>query len=606
MADRGDQHTIRLQGHVAAAGLTTLDWQEQLNGGSTGHCRELVVVADAVLYYRTELVADLTRFGCPPRSESTGDLIAAAVRSWGDDAPLHLEGDYAYVAFDTTTGRGYAARDPIGSRPLYFVHTTVGLAIASAPSALVAAGFASSALNNAWLAELCAGFVNVGSETAYRQVAALRQGERLRFGVGVTTAVDQWWSPPAFTEDGTSRVAFADAAVELRELIVSAVRERLDPQRATFVSLSGGRDSSAVYAAGRRLAGDRVRAISLSYPVGDPGREDETIREILEMCGGQPRWIDTDQLPLFRLQGTGTIRPDAFTHPYESPTAAIADSAGAEGGRIVLNGLGGDTLFHSEHSFLADLVFAGRWVDLRREWRLQGGGFDPAMFFRWGLLPRLGPVARDFVAAARGGRRLQDVWDPPVPGWIRGGDDTHATIRERAWREPVRELRADGAGDRERRLMVLGPFAGRVVPEYSRVSLSRGIEQRSPLYDSRIISFAATRPRAERQRGGDYKRLLRAAMEPWLPVSVTGPRLNPTGFSGGYFRRLAMAELPQLIGTQRDKLIADEAGLIVAKKYRAELHRFTESGEHGQLPALVFTALVESWLRSQSADSDRR
>jgi hypothetical protein len=180
-----------------------------------------------------------------------------------------------------------------------------------------------------------------------------------------------------------------------------------------------------------------------------------------------------------------------------------------------------------------------------------------------------------------------------------GSQLTDATL-ERAWREPVRVLGPGGAGDRERRLMILGPFAGRVVPEYSRVSLGRGVEQRSPLYDQRIIAFAASRPRIERQKGGDYKLLLRASMERWLPATVTGPRRNPTGFAGGYFRRAARLELPQLIGGPGDMLRTDELGLVIAKTYRAELHRFAESGDHGQLPALVFTALVESWLRSMA------
>lgn len=594
MKDRGTTVATALDSSTVALTAITSDWQEALTGGSIGQHGDVFVVADASLYYRDALVKKLASAGMQPRTNGAGDLIAAAVAAWDDDATIHLEGDFAYVAYRIATQRGHAARDPVGSRPLFYSQTGDALSIASSPAALVAGGVAST-LNLDWLRELCAGMVNVGNETAYRDISALRQGERIRFGADRRAVIDSWYSAPEFTESGTTNVSFDDAALELRSLIVDAVRERLDPARPTFVSLSGGRDSSAVYAAGRRLVGEDVRSISLSYPAGDIGREDETILEVVARCGGDPKWIDTEQISLLEHVAALGHRPDAFVHPYESTVNAISDRVAASGSRVILNGLGGDTLFHAELSYLSDLALGGRIGEFRKEWKAAGGKADARLLFRWILLPRLGPTARGLIGTLRGGRRVHDVWDRAAAPWIAG----ESGLTARSWREPTSKM-GRSAADRERQMLLLGPFAGRIVPEYSRISLARGLEQRSPLYDSRLIRFAATRPRAERRTGGDYKRLLRASMTDWLPTSVTGPRANPTGFAGSYLRRRAQVELPQLIAGFGDTLRVADLGLVFAKPYRDEIDRFARTGNREHMAALVFTALVESWLRGQS------
>lgn len=596
MPERGTVTEFALESEQVALVAAKFDWQEQLNGGSVGRCHDVYVVADATLYYRDDLVRRLANAGVRTTSQGSADLIAAAALAWDDEAPAHLEGDFAYVAYRVTSRRGHAARDPVGTRPLFHCESARGLVIASSPAALVRGGVASRELNTDWLAELCAAAVNVGNETAFRSVTALRQGERVRFGFSSAPRTDEWFNPPAFTEEGTTSTCFKDAAVELRGLIVDAVRERLDPEHPTFVSLSGGRDSTAVYAAGRHVAADRVKSVSLTYPPGDAGREDETILEVLAQCGGTPTWIDSHRVPLLAHLSESAAGPDAFLHPYEGTTRALAESAAASGARVILNGLGGDTLFHAEHSFLADLLVRGHWRAFRSEMKALQVTANVRGVLRWGVLPRLGPGPRRLAAAIRGGRHLHDIWDQPLPPWI---TVSPANVSERAWREPVRRLGRSGAADRERRLMLLGPFAGRVVPEYSRISLALGIEQRSPLYDMRIIRFAASRPRDERRTGGEYKRLLRASMVGWLPRSVTDSRNSATGITGDYFRQKMALELPHLVATYGDRLALEELGLVFASRYRAEVNGLARTGDHQNTPALVFTALTESWLRQQ-------
>jgi asparagine synthase (glutamine-hydrolysing) len=210
LADRGSETRQALDAPGALLATTVFPWQEELNGGAVGRWNDVHVVADATLYYRPTLVRSLTNAGFPPRSTGAGDLIAAAVAAWDADAPRHLEGDFAYIAYRVTEHRGHAARDPVGTRPLFLTRRSDGLALASSPRALAASGVASTSLNLIYLAELCAGMVNAGAESAFADVQALRQGERIRFSRGGAPTIDAYWDPPAFTERGSTRTGFAD------------------------------------------------------------------------------------------------------------------------------------------------------------------------------------------------------------------------------------------------------------------------------------------------------------------------------------------------------------------------------------------------------------
>src|SRR5688572_14128934 len=74
MRDRGATVLVALDGGSVALAAITSDWQEALNGGSLGLHGEVVVVADATLYYRETLVRELAAAGVQPRSQGAGDL----------------------------------------------------------------------------------------------------------------------------------------------------------------------------------------------------------------------------------------------------------------------------------------------------------------------------------------------------------------------------------------------------------------------------------------------------------------------------------------------------------------------------------------------------
>ena len=81
---------------------------------------DLLVAADATLYYRAELLEKLDRAGVRTADRSSSALILASYQAWGDDCASHLDGDFAFIIWNNRRGRLVMARDFVGRRTLHF------------------------------------------------------------------------------------------------------------------------------------------------------------------------------------------------------------------------------------------------------------------------------------------------------------------------------------------------------------------------------------------------------------------------------------------------------------------------------------------------------
>ena len=265
---------------------------------------DLAVAADASIYYRNDLRAALARAHVGVTGATASHLILAAYRAWGADCAAHLEGDFAFVIWDAKSRTVVAARDFSGKRTLYYSQRggAGALVLASSAGGALALPGADTSLDLAVIAETAAGLWGGSAETCYASVRVLQGGETLARADGLPARVQRHWSPPpASTRDAPP---FEEAALELRRLLTRAVAERLDGEGDTSIWLSGGWDSPAVFAAGAHVldvehSARKLLPISISYPEGDPGREDELIREIAARWNANVHWLDIRNIPFF-------------------------------------------------------------------------------------------------------------------------------------------------------------------------------------------------------------------------------------------------------------------------------------------------------------------
>jgi asparagine synthase (glutamine-hydrolysing) len=99
---------------------------------------DLVVAADAAIYYRDDLRRSLEREGVIPTGDGAGQMILAAYRAWGDDCAARLEGDFAFIVWDRRARRICAAREFGGKRTLFYASVNGTLVSASASGGVLA------------------------------------------------------------------------------------------------------------------------------------------------------------------------------------------------------------------------------------------------------------------------------------------------------------------------------------------------------------------------------------------------------------------------------------------------------------------------------------
>jgi asparagine synthetase B (glutamine-hydrolysing) len=228
-----------------------------------------VVAADASLYYQSDLRQKLADGGVRVAGSTPSHLILAACRAWGAECAAALEGDFAFVAYDRTRRSVIAARDFAGRRPLFYMESGGTLVLASAVAGVTAFPTYREELNLRAVGAVAAGLLGASRESAYRGVHALRAGERLTRVDGGSIELAAHWEPPVY--ERVSGLGFDEAADQLRELICRATAERFAEQGPTSVWMSGGWDSTAVFAAGeevhrRRGDGEHLKVVSISYP----------------------------------------------------------------------------------------------------------------------------------------------------------------------------------------------------------------------------------------------------------------------------------------------------------------------------------------------------
>lgn len=602
MARRGDGALDVEDGPGFALAVARHPWETVAHLGGPADVAvdgAIHVVTDAALYHRPDLLRALAKHDVRPTGDTPAALVAAAYRAWGPRCAERLEGDFAFVLWDAATRRVVCARDFAGKRPLVYAALPGVLVVASTAGGVLAHPACPGTLDLVSLAETAAGLWAGSDATAFRAIRTLQAGHTLVAEDG-TVRIHPHWTPPRM--GSATAPAFDEAAEELRERLVRAAAERTPPDGPAVVWMSGGWDSTAVLAAGEtaraRSGGhDPLEIVSVSHPPGDPGREDELIRQVADRWDRPVRWLRIADIPLFdRVAERAGERDEPFSHVFEAWNRALVRRSRGLGARVAMDGNGGDQLFFTSNVYFADLLRTGRWRTLWREWKVKGGT-DPRDLFQFAVQPLLPPAVLRMMGWMRG-RPLRPTSERPLPAWIAPAfARTHdLEARERAHNP---RLRRAGPAAREAHWYLTAPYFARAYGLVSAFALEMGIEIRSPLLDARVVELAAGRPREERNEGREIKRLLRASMRGLLPDPVLAPRDDKTGTLDGYFAEGMRRDFTRLAARAFRAPRLAELGIVDPAALHAACDEYarTEDGSLGF--GLVQTLQVELWLRAR-------
>jgi len=416
---------------------------------------------------------------------------------------------------------------------------------------------------------------------------------------GEYPVIEPHWQPPVFGA-GEYRGSFDAAAEELQAIIVAAVDTRIMMVEKPAVWMSGGYDSTSVFAAGS-VAGATITPVSVRYPKDDPGYEDPWIEATAERWSATIRWVDVESIaPLDRPLERAAARDEPFAHKFEMWNRALCRGSRDAGSRVALGGNGGDQLFQVSPVYLADLLAQGHWAELRSVWRRGFRGAGYRFFARWAVQPNLSPSALRLVALLRGGRPLVHYMEDRPPPWFRdefvrrsGLGDRLAGRIERRPGEPWSSV--------ETGWYFRAGFGAKINALVNSLGLSEGVQLRSPLYDARLLQFVASLPRTWRSNAGESKVILRKSMQGLLPQEVLATRPQRTGLPRGYLAHCLQQALPEMVKVAEGCSNLADLGIIepdvLAEKCRTYL---ADPVTNGALGGPVYDTLAtELWLRSR-------
>lgn len=445
-------------------------------------------------------------------------LIIKAYRKWGEEAPRHLEGDFAFAIHDPRNRSIFAARDPVGIRPLYWIQgKTAGHgACATSIPALRHAGPIAPDIDPDWVARFLVRVSMSCEATPYPGIVKVPPGHSLRIagsGARISRYCDLADMALESSEDET------DLLERYRDLLDRATTARLAEHEVHGIEISGGLDSSTILAfalrdqdgSGRRLHGFGWARHELEGPaiVG--------VSQRLGLAHNHLLSANTEAIPQERVWSILGHPAEHGSATHHWPIYRLAERLGVTG---LLSGFGGDEgVTNYAPNFAREMIDRQQY---RKLW--QALGTNPLVrtrkFARIMLQrDRRSTYSRRIRESAR--RRIAALpLAPDIIARLRLGAHIEA---EAQYDWPYPTVRAFSAS------MLSRPFVSTRTESCSLIAANSSVEYAWPLLDPPLLSCFLKAPTTMYFKHGMGRALHRSAVAGIVPDDR---RLAPTKYLG--------------------------------------------------------------------------
>jgi asparagine synthase (glutamine-hydrolysing) len=550
------------------------------------------IVFNGCIYNFLELRAELEAAGYRFRSHCDTEVLLRGYEHWGAEAMApRLRGMYAFAIWDEKSRELYAVRDRMGVKPFVYSHGPQGFGFASTAEALWQAGLTRDLDPRAVGEYLEYGFIS-DRFSIYKEAAKLPPASILHWKQGKVT-ISTYWTLPGV--DPRSRVSFDEAVERTEELLIEAVRLRLQADVPIGALLSGGVDSTLVCWAMAKLNAN-VKAFTVGTP-GDESDESAAASDIARKLG----------IPheIFNLSSEESA-------PIEELLSAYAEPFGSESAlgilhisrtikpkaTVLLTGDGGDDIF------LGYPFFANAWRAQKLAQALPG----PLAQVAGALAPLLqGPET------LRRAGSLLDYASGGLAAWARRHDGLPYLIERGILGErmdgyvlPQRALANSLHSARHLLAEVIQHhwglhFTGEFMTKVDGGTMFSALEARSPFLDHRLWEFAAQLPPEIHFHGGALKAVLREIVRRRVDPAIATRRKQ--GFTVPITRWLCDPRWKTLWDKIRDGSLLASQGWV----HQEPLRKAVDEGlKQGTVPRqLWYLLLFEHWLERHAPGGSR-
>jgi asparagine synthase (glutamine-hydrolysing) len=512
----------------------------------------LHLVADVRLDNRSEIAGLLGFAPAAAAALADAELLMRAWERFGPGCLKRLTGEYAVALWDATERKLLLARDPVGSRPLFYHEGQGCFAFATAPSGLLALPDVPYGLDEERLACGAMHLPGRTDRSFFQGIRSVRAGELLIVAANGIRRQQYWRAEDVRLLRLRSPAECADA---LRDALDRAVKSQMRGLGPVSAQLSAGLDSACIVSSaalqlgceGRRLVAFTAaprQGYNLPVPHGRLGDESGHAAALVAHYG------NIEHVVLRGGSATPFDHLDRYFAVFQQPTVNLCNhvwlddiwsTAVARGLPLMLTGLMGNaTVSYRDVTALRSLAAPWNWPALAG---------DIAGFIARGEVP-----PRSIVAAVLGPlvptplwRTLKRWFGAPVPD--HGGLSAAHPDLWREWEHAhrARHFNAEGRikyGQDGRRLILDAMDIG---PVHKGVLAGWGLDLRQPAADLRVIETCLAMPLREFTRGGVLASVYHRAFADRLPPTLLAEQR----------RGLQAADWHEGLAAGRGKLLAE-------------------------------------------------
>jgi len=552
------------QPHISASGVV-LSWDGRLDN-------------------RSELMSQLGDL--VSRHSTDVEMVSAAYQHWREDCFAMLIGDWALSIWNPHTHSLILAKDPIGTRHLYYSFDDRQVTWSTILDPLVLFAGKSFALCEEYIAGWLS-FFPAAHLTPYIGIYSVPPSSAVIIGAG-KYRVNKYWD-----FDPGKRIRYsADGEYEdhFRAIFSEAVRRRLRSDSPILAELSGGMDSSSIVCVADTImaggATETPRLDTVSYHDDSESNWDERayFAKVEEKRHRTGVHIDVSKQKFLSFE----LDSDHF--PANPGTACGSDEVrkqlaahiASQGNRVLLSGIGGDEVtggVPTPDAELEDLLARAEFEQLAHQLN------------SWALNKRE-PWFRLLFSASR------HFFSPNLIGVPK-----HKQPARWLNIEFVRRSRAALLGY-EKRTKLFGPLPSFQANVATLDALRRQlactpfnsqplVEKRYPFLDRSLLEFLYAIPRDQLVRPGQRRSLMRRALAGIVPDEVLNRRRKayiargPITFISTEWDALAQLTQAMTLGS---------LGIVQESAFRNALRGARQGREVG-IVQLLRTFRVELWLR---------
>ena len=504
----------------------------------TNEDESLVLVMDGRVDNWEALRKDLLDRDANLRDRSDAELVLRAYEAWGPECLARIDGDFALVIWDARRRTAFCARDRMGNKPFHYHWDGKTLAVASELQAILGLPWVKQDLNEGMLSEFLAAEWYSRNETFWKGVMRLVAAHCMEVGERGPRP-ELYWEPGCFAELPFKKEE--DYVDCYREMFADTVRRVSRSHRPVAFEVSGGLDSSAIFAMAETLRrrvdlpAPGIDGYTLDFHDDADADELEYARSTGKHLGVHVHEVPPAHQPLGWYRDQAAHYREFPGYPNGTMSLRLRETARARGSRALLGGDGGDQWLGQNGSgyYLLDALETGEWKafldTLRTDIRRRGVGQTAWRATRSALAPRLPRRLKDLVRRHRSASGRTGPWLTP---------ELQARIQERQRMYPHAGPQTVRRRSQRAQLRLLeDPYAVLAREMEERSTARVGIELRHPFWSAGIVQFAFSTPGWLRSYGRPTKYVHRSAMRGILPESVV-ERRTKAEFSVTFRRHL--------------------------------------------------------------------